>query len=234
MTDSTKFSLSPAEENYINSIIEKVADEKKKSTFRIIGFEEFYALFNKDEVDLIKRLLDIDPAEYGFRGTYFGIEQVPNDLVEIVDQKYNLDDKIETLEAQYLPKQVYLAYLKLNESLYEKAKKRLLVLSGYRSPAYQVFVFLWYFKFYAFDLQKTIRRAALPGYSEHGFPDRQAIDFITENGSPTEANPEDFENTTEYKWLVENADKFNFYLTNPRNNTLGTMYEPWHWAHIKA
>jgi LAS superfamily LD-carboxypeptidase LdcB len=107
-------------------------------------------------------------------------------------------------------------------------------LSGYRSPAYQIFVFLWYLKFYKFNFPQTIKRAAIPGYSEHGFPERQAIDFITEDGSPSEKNPSDFEKTVEYRWLRKNADKFNFYETNPKNNNLGTMFEPWHWAHIEG
>jgi zinc D-Ala-D-Ala carboxypeptidase len=55
---------------------------------------------------------------------------------------------------------------------------------------------------------------------------------MPENGSPTEDNLEDFESTDEYKWLEKNAKKFGFYLTNPRNNKLGTIYEPWHWAYI--
>jgi LAS superfamily LD-carboxypeptidase LdcB len=228
----TKFDISSTEKKYIDSILKKIDPEKTKSEFRVVTFDNFYKLFNKNEKALIERIITIDPLEYGFKGKYFGIQDVPNDLVEIVDQKYHHKDEIKTVDIQYLPKQPYLAYQKLNESLYKEKVGNLLVLSGYRSSAYQAFVFLWYLKFYKFDLHKTVRRAAIPGYSEHGFPKQQAIDFMTENGSPTEDNPEDFENTDEYKWLEKNAKKFGFYLTNPRNNKLGTMYEPWHWAYI--
>jgi hypothetical protein len=232
VAEHAQFALSSNEKKHIDSILEKIEPEKTKSEFRVVSFDNFYKLFDKDEKALIERIITINPLEYGFTGKYFGIQDVPIDLVKIVDQKYHLKDKVKTIDIQYLPKQTYLAYQKLNESLYMEEKKKLLVLSGYRSSAYQAFVFLWYLKFYKFDLHKTVKRAAIPGYSEHGFPKQQAIDFITENGSPTEDNPEDFEKTVEYKWLEENAKKIGFYLTNPRNNKLGTMYEPWHWAHI--
>ncbi len=233
MTKSTKFSIASVEEKYIDSILEKIDPEKKKSEFRVVSFDGFYRLFNTEERSFIKGLIAIDPLEYGFKGKFFGIHEVPNDLVEVKDQKYHIKDEIKTVDIQYVPKQTYEAYQKLNESLYAEEKKKLLVLSGYRSSAYQAFVFLWYLKYYKFDLQKTIKRAAIPGYSEHSFPTQQAIDFMTEKGSPTEENPEDFENTVEYKWLEKNANHFKFYLTNPRNNKLGTMYEPWHWAYIE-
>jgi LAS superfamily LD-carboxypeptidase LdcB len=225
--------FTPSDGKLIDSILEKIEPEKMKSTFRVVRFDDFYKLFNTNEKSFIEHILTIDPHTYGFNGKSFGIRDVPQDLVAISDQKYQLNGKEEIIDTQYLPKNVYDAFIELNQSLFEKEKKKLLVLSGYRSPAYQTFVFLWYLKNYDYELQKTVKRAALPGYSEHGFPKRQAIDFITEDGQPSEENPEDFENTIEFKWLKENAKKYNFYLTNPLENELGTMYEPWHWAYVK-
>ena len=224
--------FTPSDIKITDSILQKVEPEKMKRAFRVVTFDNFYKLFNEDEINFIKQILTIDPITYGFKGRSFGISDVPQDLVEITEQKYQLNGSEQIIDTQYLPKKVYEAYQELNQSLLKKEKKNLLILSGYRSPAYQTFVFLWYLKSYEFDLQKTITRAALPGYSEHGFPKRQAIDFITEDGKPSEENPEDFEHTIEFNWLKENANKFNFHLTNPRENELGTMYEPWHWAYI--
>lgn len=234
MTDASKFLISAQEKISTDSIFKKLEEEKKKKEFRVVSFDNLFKLLDKDEQALINRLLKANPLEFGFKGKFYGVVEVPNDFIEITNQQYKRKEETKTIDTQYLSKEVFSAYAKLNESLHSDTKRKLLVLSGYRSPAYQSFVFLWYLKFYRFDFAKTLKRAALPGYSEHGFPDRQAVDFITEDGRPTEENPLDFEKTVEYKWLTENAKKFDFYLTNPRNNTLGTMYEPWHWAYIKS
>lgn len=233
MTDTSGFLIAPQEKISIDSIFKKLEEEKKKKEFRVVSFDHLFKLIDKNEQDIINRLLKVNPHGFGFKGQFYGITNVPNDLVEITNQQYKLKDETKKIDTQYLPTEAFSAYEKLNQALFNDEKKKLLVLSGYRSPAYQAFVFLWYLKVYEFDFAKTLKRAALPGYSEHGFPGRQAIDFITEDGSPTEKNPLDFEKTVEYKWLLKNANKFNFHLTNPRNNQLGTMYEPWHWSYIK-
>lgn len=134
---------------------------------------------------------------------------------------------------QYLPKQVWQAYKKMSNALQKDTGKTLLVSSGYRSPAYQIIIFLHYLKHYKNNLKKTLRRVALPGWSEHGNPNQQAIDFMTKDGKPSEKNPLDFIKTREYSWLVKNANNYNFYLSYPRNNKLGIMFEPWHW-HFKT
>ncbi|HSA83277.1 MAG TPA: D-alanyl-D-alanine carboxypeptidase family protein [Patescibacteria group bacterium] len=233
MTDTSGFIISTQEKISVDSIFKKLEDEKKKKEFRVVSFESLFKLLDENEQDLIKRLLKVNPLEFGFKGKFYGIQEVPTDLVEITNQQYRLKEETKAIDTQFLPQETSSAYEKLNQSLFNDTKKKLLVLSGYRSPAYQAFVFLWYLKEYEFDFTKTLKRAALPGYSEHGFPDRQAIDFITEDGSPSEKDPENFEKTVEYTWLTENANKFNFHLTNPRDNQLGTMYEPWHWAYVK-
>lgn len=226
--------FSQTNKKLVESILEKIEKEKDKKGFRVVTFDKLFDLLNKNEVDFIQELLKLDLLKYGFKGKFFGIHNVPNNLVEVKNQQYKLNSNLKDIDTQYLPQEGFNAYESLNKNLYKDIKKKLLVLSGYRSPAYQTFVFLWYLKFYKFDFAKTIKRAAIPGYSEHGFPDRQAIDFITETGQPSEDNPLDFEKTAEYKWLKEYAEKFSFYETNPPNNKLGTMYEPWHWAFVKS
>jgi LAS superfamily LD-carboxypeptidase LdcB len=234
MTDTSGFLISSQEKISIESIFKKLEDEKKKKGFRVVSFDDLFKLLNKNEQNIINRLLKVNPHDFGFKGKLYGITDVPNDLVEIANQQYKLKNETKIIDTQFLPQETFSAYEKLNESLYNDEKRKLFVLSGYRSSAYQAFVFLWYLKVYGFDFAKTLKRAALPGYSEHGFPDRQAIDFITEDGSPSEKDPEGFEKTVEYTWLTKNASKFDFHLTNPRDNKLGTMHEPWHWAFIKV
>lgn len=67
---------------------------------------------------------------------------------------------------------------------------------------------------------------APPGYSEHHTG--RAIDI----GSIDEPCLEiSFENTVAFSWMKENAFKFGFSMTYPRNNQFGFQYEPWHWCY---
>lgn len=65
---------------------------------------------------------------------------------------------------------------------------------------------------------------APPGYSEHHTG--RAIDFAVPGAPPL---TEEFEETTAFAWLRENASEFGFRLSYPRGNPCGFIYEPWHW-----
>lgn len=227
-----KFIISSGDKKLIASVLAKINEKKKTGKLRIFGFESLYRFLDKNEVNLIKKLLAIEPLKYGFRGKYLGLVDVPNDLVAIGVQRYKLKGKIKTVGERYLPKQVFRAYKKLNSALYKDTGKKLLVGSGYRSPAYQAVVFLHYLSANNFNFNKTIKRVAIPGYSEHGFPPKQALDFMTVKGIPLADKLSGFDKTMEYKWLLKNAGKLGFYQSYPRNNKLGVIFEPWHW-HFK-
>lgn len=74
---------------------------------------------------------------------------------------------------------------------------------------------------YGKSLDETLNRIAAPGYSEHHTG--RAIDF--------EQIPADvpFHRTPAFTWLCQNAAKFNFRMSYPRDNPYGIIYEPWHW-----
>ena len=74
-------------------------------------------------------------------------------------------------------------------------------------------------------IEQILTLSAPPGYSEHHTG--CAIDFNTPVCVATE---EEFENTLAYRWLQEHAGSFGFTLSYPRDNTLGFIYEPWHWC----
>ena len=67
--------------------------------------------------------------------------------------------------------------------------------------------------------------SAPAGYSEHH--SGRAIDLNTTGCPELEG---DFENTAAFQWLTENAARFGFHLSYPRNNSYGIAYEPWHWC----
>jgi LAS superfamily LD-carboxypeptidase LdcB len=64
--------------------------------------------------------------------------------------------------------------------------------------------------------------SAPPGFSEHSTG--LAIDINELNVG--------FKNTSEYKWLSENATKFGFKLSYPEGSTEGAGFEPWHWVFV--
>lgn len=73
-------------------------------------------------------------------------------------------------------------------------------------------------------IEKILTLSAPPGYSEHHTG--CAIDINTPGCVPTE---EAFEHTDAFSWLTAHAGQFGFTLSYPRDNTLGFIYEPWHW-----
>lgn len=67
---------------------------------------------------------------------------------------------------------------------------------------------------------------APPGCSEHH--SGRAIDIGTTDSPLLEI---EFEQTPAWSWLAENAARFGFTLTYPRDNSWGYTYEPWHWCY---
>jgi D-alanyl-D-alanine carboxypeptidase len=88
------------------------------------------------------------------------------------------------------------------------------------------------------SIRETNRFVALPGASEHGSPQRQAIDFITPQGINGEDRPEEFEELQEYGWPLARAREFGFHLSYPRapstSSRQAAAFEPWHWHYEAA
>jgi zinc D-Ala-D-Ala carboxypeptidase len=74
-------------------------------------------------------------------------------------------------------------------------------------------------------IETILTLSAPPGYSEHHTG--RAVDINTPGCVPTE---EPFEHTEAFRWLQAHASRFGFYLSYPRGNTSGFIYEPWHWC----
>ena len=199
----------------IDSILQKTDKSKKIKDLKIISFSRLYKYLNKTEIELINNFLKLNPRKYGFKGEFLGAKRVPKNLA--------------TIREQYLPKPVYLVFQRMNKALEDETGRKLLIYSGYRSPAYQTILFLHYLKSRKFNFLRTSKVIAFPGYSEHGDYKRQAVDFFTIDSVFSDGEPLGFEKTKEFKWLMKNANKFGFYLSYPKNNDDGIKYEPWHW-----
>ncbi|MEO2216460.1 M15 family metallopeptidase [Chromobacterium vaccinii] len=74
------------------------------------------------------------------------------------------------------------------------------------------------------DLGEVLRVSAAPGFSEHHTG--CAVDIGAPGAPPLE---EAFETSAAFDWLSRRASDFGFYLSYPRGNASGYLYEPWHW-----
>ena len=106
---------------------------------------------------------------------------------------------------------------------------RLVPLSGFRTVAQQDYLF---FRVKEQRNQPASQRAevsAPPKHSEHhtGY----AIDIGDANLPATNLSTS-FETTVAFRWLHNNANRYSFELSFPRNNPQGISYEPWHWRFV--
>lgn len=226
--------ISAEDKALISSILHKIdMCAKQYQPIAQLSFHELFQLLNEKEKKIAKEILHLNPKKYGFRGPRYGITPVPRSIVILRNQRYIRNKKTIVIVPQLIPRRTHLAYQKLAIAIKQDIGKTLLVESGYRSPAYQLIVFLRYFRYHKWDMKKTCGRVALPGYSEHGYPKKQALDFITVKGIPSDTNPFAFEKTKEYLWLCKHAYKFHFFLSYPKKNKWGVMFEPWHWSFRK-
>ncbi|MCY7275262.1 MAG: D-alanyl-D-alanine carboxypeptidase family protein, partial [Phormidesmis sp. CAN_BIN44] len=57
------------------------------------------------------------------------------------------------------------------------------------------------------------------------------IDIGDGNVPATNLSPS-FDQTAAFNWLKQNAVRFNFEISFPKNNPQGVSYEPWHWRFV--
>lgn len=209
-----------------------VIDQTPKYKHAIIEYETLLNELNFIERNFAERIFSLDPNELGFKGPFYSKES-PEDLIMIDSKTFIVDGKEIETGIQFCPSHSYEDYTAMNEQMNKDIGKVLYVDSGYRSPGRQAYLFFKYLvSSNEYSLKENAKWIAMPGYSEHGHPINNALDFINEagiNGMNKGQTAEDFAELPEYKWLLKNADKFNFYLTYSRNNNLGVNFEPWHW-----
>ncbi|MDB5160630.1 MAG: D-alanyl-D-alanine carboxypeptidase [Candidatus Saccharibacteria bacterium] len=217
----------------VKNILDKVGrdDRYTKTPLANLTFENLYNKLQPQEVELIIDLLAIDPKTLGFMGPFVTMENPPRDLAAIEGQQYTRGGENMIIANQYAPQRVLDAFQKMKQAIGDELQSDLLIESGYRSPAHQAIVFLTYLELSDFNIRYVASGVALPGFSQHGDPVNTALDVLNQDGIPTDEEPELFEKTKEYAWLVQNAGKFGFFLSYPRDNPHGVKFEPWHWRY---
>ncbi|MBI4993830.1 D-alanyl-D-alanine carboxypeptidase family protein [Candidatus Wolfebacteria bacterium] len=195
--------------------------------YPIMDAKDFGIHFSAKEVAFLKKILNFQPVDFGLGNEFFGIGHVRRHLlVKIENQEYEFDGKVKIIKPQFLPANVFEKFVEMNRAMETDIARRLNVYSGYRSPAYQALTFFHVLHSNSWNLEKTLKRVALSGCSEHGNIKKQGVDFAPVEGI---ASLNDFDKTSEYKWMLKKARRFGFYLSYPKNNKKGIDYEPWHW-----
>jgi len=101
---------------------------------------------------------------------------------------------------------------------------RLMIASGFRSFDYQAELIRN--KLNAGQpIGEILAVNAAPGFSQHHTG--SAVDIVTPGSRPL---TEDFEESEAFGWLTQHAADHDFFMTYPRGNRFGLIYEPWHWA----
>ncbi len=212
-----------------------ITERKRLGSAPLVTFEELYAFLDSRQKAFLDEIRAVTPGKLGGSSRKLPPPSPDTEFIQLDNQVILREGKPIRLDTQYLPRPAYEAYQRMMAAMEVDLGKRLLVESGYRSPAYQLYLFLYYMPKHGYSIRETNRFVALPGYSEHGSPARQAIDFITPEGINGEDRPEEFEELQEYGWLQARAQEFGFYLSYPRQgqSPSGTVptaaFEPWHW-----
>ncbi|MEG0026491.1 MAG: M15 family metallopeptidase [Bacilli bacterium] len=179
---------------------------------------------------------------------YFGVEmrmhsfyqninviKKPNDILVLINKNNKLPDgfiphnlkKISTVFAmnnKYLVAEALVNFEKLSFNA-KKVGYQITAISAYRSYDYQDKLFNNYIKqkgeFY------TLECSAKAGHSEH--QSGLAVDVMGSNNEY-----ELFENSKEFKWMINNCYKFGFILRYPKDKVhiTGFKYEPWHYRYV--
>lgn len=194
-------------------------------------FRELETPLNSKEKHFLQAFRDLNPARVSVRIPFRGFSQGEKDLRRLDGQKIRIKGEEKELPPQFLSPHVFEAYQSMMQAMERDIGKRLLVESGYRASAHQLYLFIFYLSNHDYSIRETVKWVALPGYSEHGDPKRLAIDFINTEGINGEYNVTEFEVLPEYQWLQENAARFGFILSYPKNAPAGITYEPWHWRY---
>ena len=197
---------------YMNN--NKSADAKKiVTTINTHRDQPFYSLDLK--TDTSKQELMLVNKYYSLNEDYS-----PKEIVD-VSNKFawgnNGDIKLEKI--------AYDAYLKMHEAAL-KDEIYLMLSSGYRNYEDQDAIYNRYVNYYGTSYAE--KNAARAGCSEH--QTGLALDIF----SKTNTNKATFYQTTEAKWLKDNAYKYGFILRydEGKENITGGSYESWHYRYV--
>lgn len=148
--------------------------------------------------------------------TGLSLQKTPDDLISIGEDIYGRPQRLSAAAAS--------AWREMQSSARDDQVDLLLV-SAFRSTEYQIEV-IERLLAKGENIEDILTRVAAPGFSEH-----QSGNAVDLTSSDTEVLEEDFDESHAFAWLMRNAAKHRFYLSYPKGNELGVIYEPWHWCY---
>lgn len=171
-------------------------------------------------VDTLEKLSKTDPELLQkYSKVFFLNEHYAPERLVAIDTAYLYSERSPvTIQALVWPrlKELLDAAKKDNITLYIK--------SGYRSFKEQSAIKSAYTVTYGAGTANQF--SADQGYSEHQLG--TTVDFITVGlGGELDG----FDKTQPYSWLLNNAHKYGFILSYPKNNAY-YIFEPWHWRYV--
>ncbi len=209
---STNLSLSEYERDKLSQVLTQTADRaaQLESTSTELA----------STVDALTKLSETDPELLKkYSKVYFLNEHyTPTSLTDIDPEYISAAGKTVQIHTQVWP------YLKQLLDDAASAGLGLRIASGYRSFGTQASLKSTYRVTYGAATANKF--SADQGYSEHQLG--TAVDFTTaKTGTLSTA----FDKTPESIWLKDNAHKYGFVLSYPKNNKY-YIYEPWHWRFV--
>lgn len=154
------------------------------------------------------------PDDYGLNGSPPGYDEA----FELVDVGPNLVGRMQQLTPEAAGRWASMVAAAHAHGV------RLLLVSGFRSVDYQANLIRRKIDA-GHAIDEILSVNAAPGFSEHHTG--AAVDIATPGSRPL---TEEFESTAAFEWLGQNALRFGFSMTYPRDNPWGFVYEPWHWS----
>ena len=157
-----------------------------------------------------------------------GEDYIPDDLVETDENENNFHNYADSSLKPMVSKKIIPYLQALQKAAKKEGLRDIIVDSGYRSFEYQKQILDSFIQKYGYD--EAIRRAAIPGSSEHQTGLAFDIAYM-DNGVYIEDTSED---DPEIKWLKDNSYKFGFILRYPedKEDITGFKYERWHYRYV--
>lgn len=212
---------------------EKIINNTPPDRRSIIDYDTLMMGLNFIERDFVRRIFDTDTRQFGCNWQFYSVEK-PKNMVETSPVNIGSGKDAHKIEIQFCSAHSYMDYLRMCEQMKKDIGKCLLIEVGFRSAGIQAYLFFKYLTTISkYSLKENSKKVAMPGYSQHNNPYNNAIDLCSENGVNGFSGKQtaaDFEKLPEFQWMLANANKYNFYLTYPKNNEFGIAYEPWHWC----
>lgn len=183
----------------------------------------------EDIVTRVNLNLDKDPYTDTIPSPNLNTNYLLVNKFNYLDSNY-IPNNLELLDNSYAKSGIYLVKEAKDEleKMISKAKEdglNIRVISAYRSYTYQENLYNNYVKNDGVENADTY--SARPGYSEHQTG-------LVVDVTKAYDNFNNFENTAEYNWMLENSWKFGFILRYPKDKESITTYsfEAWHYRYV--